>query len=169
MQNPRTAMYWKEKLQLISHVEGGAFKETYRAGLTFSQQVLTPEHKGNRNAATGIYFLLEYREFSAFHRIASDEMWHHYDGTSLYIYEITVDGELLIHKLGLNIESGEQPQIVIPAGSWFASRVEVYGGYCLCGCTVSPGFDFADFELAEKSVLQQQYPQHAEIISQLTR
>ncbi|OSZ77964.1 hypothetical protein CAP35_06760 [Chitinophagaceae bacterium IBVUCB1] len=169
MQNPRTASYWKEKLQMISHVEGGAYKETYRAALTFPQQVLTPEHQGARNASTAIYFLLQYGEFSAFHRIASDEMWHYYDGTSLYIYEIKPDGSLHIHKLGLDVEAGEQPQVLIPAGSWFASRVEAQDGYCLCGCTVSPGFDFTDFELATKSVLQQQYPQHADVIATLTR
>ena len=96
-------------------------------------------------------------------------MWHYYDGAVLRIYEIQPDGTLLMHKLGLDIEAGEQPQILIPAGSWFASRVEVAGAYCLCGCTVVPGFDFADFELAQKSVLQQQYPQHASIIDELTR
>lgn len=169
MQNPRSAKYWKEKLQMESHVEGGAFRETYRAALTFPQQVLRPEHTGERNASTAIYFLLENGDFSAFHRIASDEMWHYYDGAYLHIYEIKPDGTLLIHKLGLDIEACEQPQILIPAGSWFASRVEVEGAYCLCGCTVAPGFDFADFELAQKSAFRQQYPQHASIIDELTR
>lgn len=169
MQDPRTATYWKEKLQMESHVEGGAFRETYRAALTFPQQVLTPEHAGERNASTAIYFLLEHGDFSAFHRIASDELWHFYDGAGLHVYEIKPDGTLHIHKLGLDIENGEQPQILIPAGSWFGSRVEVKDAYCLCGCTVAPGFDFADFELAEKNVLQQQYPQHVSIINELTR
>ncbi len=98
MQNPRSAKYWKEKLQMQSHVEGGAFRETYHAGLTFPQQVLTPEHTGERNASTAIYFLLEHSDFSAFHRIASDEMWHYYDGACLHIYEIKPNGTLLIHN-----------------------------------------------------------------------
>lgn len=169
MQNPRTASYWKEKLQMVSHVEGGAYKETYRSGLTFPQQVLTTMHRGVRNSATAIYFLLEHGDFSAFHRIASDEMWHYYDGAGLVVYEIKPHGSLHMHRLGLDMDTGEQPQVLIPAGSWFASRVEVHESYCLCGCTVSPGFDFEDFELASKSVLQQQYPQHADIIAQLTR
>lgn len=164
----RDARYWKDKLGLQSHVEGGAFKETYRSGLLFPQQVLTTKHNGIRSAATGIYFLLEYGEFSAFHRIASDEQWHFYDGICLNVYEIKDDGTLIIHKLGLDIDKGEQPQITIAAGSWFGSRVEATGGYTLCGCTVAPGFDFADFELADRNVLIQQYPQHAGIITSLT-
>lgn len=163
------AAYWKDKLSLQSHVEGGAFKEVYRSGLVLPELVLTKGHKGARNAATGIYFLLEYGEFSAFHRIASDEQWHFYDGGCLHIYEIKKKGNLITHKLGLDIDNGESPQLTIAAGSWFASRVEEQGTYTLCGCTVSPGFDFADFELAERNSLVQQYPQHAGIITSLTR
>ena len=163
-----SANYWREKLELISHVEGGAFKETYRSGMVLPQQNLSSEHKGDRAAATSIYFLLEYGEFSAFHRIASDEIWHHYDGDELCVYEIKKDGTLIRHLLGKDIESGASPQIVIEAGSWFGSRVEVADGYTLCGCTVSPGFDFADFELATEADLSEQYPQHADLIKTLT-
>ena len=169
MQNKHTAAYWKEKLQLTPHVEGGAFKEIYRSLLSIPKQALTAEHTGDRAASTAIYFLLEQDEFSAFHRIASDELWHFYDGDNLCIYEIRENGELIQHLLGLDIEKGEQPTILINAGSWFASRVEIPGGYCLCGCTVAPGFDFADFELADRKILQAQYPQHSGIIALLTR
>ncbi|MCD6010530.1 MAG: hypothetical protein K0Q79_392 [Flavipsychrobacter sp.] len=164
-----SAAYWKEKLQLTSHIEGGAFKETYRAPLVLPQDALTTEHKGDRAAATGIYFLLEYGEFSAFHRIASDEMWHFYDGVTLAIYEIKSDGTLIRHLLGTDLESGALPQLVIHAGSWFASRVETEGGFTLCGCTVAPGFDFADFELANRDELVNAYPQHSALIASLTR
>jgi uncharacterized protein len=159
----RTPAYWREQLQLTPHVEGGAFRETYRAGLLFSTA------QGGRNAATGIYFLLEHGEFSAFHRITSDEMWHFYDGVTLTIYEIEPSGNLITHKLGKAVHAGEHPQLVIKAGSWFASRVEVVDGFTLVGCTVSPGFDFADFELADRHALQAQYPMHADLISSLTR
>ncbi len=168
MEQQYSAQYWKDKLELISHVEGGAFREVYRSTLELPQNTLTPEHKGNRAAATGIYFLLEYGEFSSFHRIASDELWHFYDGVSLCVYEIKQDGELVKHLLGKDIDKGERPQITIEAGSWFGSRVETEGGYTLCGCTVSPGFDFSDFELAERNALQNEYPQHKAIIEQLT-
>src|SRR5882762_7179018 len=136
----KTAAYWKEQLQLIDHIEGGSFKEVYKSTLVLPQSALTPAHKGNRAASTAIYFLLDHGEFSAFHRIASDELWHFYDGDNLCIYEIKEDGKLIKHLLGLNIEKGEIPTVLIEAGSWFASRVETLNGYCLCGCTVAPGF-----------------------------
>lgn len=164
-----TARYWKEKLQLVSHIEGGTFREIYRSHLQIAKDSLTPQHGGARPASTSIYFLLEYGEFSAFHRIASDELWHFYDGDTLSIYEINTKGELIKHLLGRDIDKGESLQVLIPAGSWFGSKVENKGGFALCGCIVSPGFDFADFELANKEKLQQQYPQHADIIQQMTR
>lgn len=169
MDNKYNAGYWKEQLQLITHVEGGAFKEVYRSPLTLSQSAIGEPHTGDRAASTSIYFLLEYGEFSAFHRIASDEIWHLYDGVGVCIYEITAEGALKKHVLGKDIAKGKQPQVMIPAGSWFASRVEQEGGYALCGCTVAPGFDFADFELAERNKLQAMYPEHMEIIEELTR
>jgi len=116
---------------------------------------------------TSIYFLLQFGEFSAFHRIASDELWHHYDGGTLCIYEITADGTLKRHLLG--IEEGALPFVMIPAGSWFGSRVEKEGSFTLCGCTVAPGFDFADFELADRQALAAQYPAHATITTEMTR
>jgi uncharacterized protein len=158
-----TAAYWRETLQLTQHVEGGSFRETYRAPLVLQQPA------GPRAASTGIYFLLEDGEFSAFHRIASDEMWHFYDGVTLHIYEIKPNGTLYVHRMGRDIAQGEQLQLVIPAGSWFASSVEETGGFALVGCTVAPGFDFADFELAERAALSQLFPQHAGLIGMLTR
>lgn len=168
MANRYSAQYWKDRLNLESHVEGGSFREIYRAEHILPKEVLKPGHNADRAASTSIYFLLEYGQFSAFHRIASDELWHHYDGTALCIYEIQTDGKLIKHLLGKDFDNGERPQVIIPAGSWFGSRVEEEGGYTLCGCTVAPGFDFADFELADKEALIQQYPQHATIINELT-
>lgn len=168
MYTPRhNAAYWREHLRLQSHVEGGSFRETYRSSWEFKRSELPAAMKGDRNASTAIYFLLEDGQFSAFHRIAADEMWHFYDGHSLAIYDIDPQGVLTVHKLGLNIEEGEQPQLVIRAGHWFASRTEVPGGFALVGCTVAPGFDFADFELATKDSLQVVYPQHSELIASL--
>lgn len=163
------AAYWKRHLQLTDHVEGGAFKEVYRSPLMLPNPLPGAGHKGARNASTSIYFLLEYGEFSAFHRIASDELWHYYDGGTLAIYEINADGILTRHLLGKDIESGAALQVVITAGSWFASRVESEGSFTLCGCTVAPGFDFEDFELAGRNDLQQQYPQHSALIASLCR
>lgn len=169
MTHTRNAAYWKKQLDLTTHIEGGAFKEIYRSATLLPQKVLSNNHNGHRVASTSIYFLLEYGEFSAFHRIASDEVWHHYDGTTLCIYEIKKSGELVKHLLGKDIENGALPQVIIEAGSWFGSRVEEEGSYTLCGCTVAPGFDFEDFELAEREMLGTEYPQHRPVILELTK
>lgn len=138
-------------------MEGGAFAETYRSNFVVPQSVLGSKFKGNCNISTAICFLLEHKQFSAFHKIASDEIWHFYAGQTLTIYEIETNGNLITHKLGNNLEKGESFQCVIKAGNWFASRCEVVNGFSLVGCTVSPGFDFADFELADRSYLHKNY------------
>lgn len=165
----QSAAWWREKLQLQSHVEGGAFRETYRSEWVLDMSTLPAGMIGSRNASTCIYFLLEEGEFSAFHRIAADEIWHFYDGQTLTIYEIAPGGDLQTHKLGRDIENGETLQVIITAGNWFASRVEAPGTFALVGCTVAPGFDFADFELAERASLQAAYPQHATLIESMSR
>ncbi len=164
-----TAGFWIGKLGLTKHVEGGAFREIYRSQLELAKGALTPQHHGNRAAMTSIYYLLEHGDFSAFHRIASDELWHFYDGACLCIYEITPGGQLLKHKLGRDIAAGEALMVAIPAGSWFGSRVEIENGFTLCGCTVAPGFDFADFEIAGRVALTETYPGYFAIIAELTR
>ena len=162
------AKYYIDKLGLIKHVEGGAFKETYRADLIIGNNALTHNFKGDKNASTGIYFLLEHGQFSAFHKIASDEMWHFYDGDTLTIYEIESTGTLITHKLGRNLEAGETFQCVIKAGNWFGSRCEIVNGFSLVGCTVAPGFDFADFELADKNNLVKDFPHLSNLIEEMT-
>lgn len=164
----RTADYWINTLQLATHIEGGAFREIYRSPLIASKSTLPPAFKGDRNFSTGIYFLLQKDQFSAFHKILSDETWHFYYGDALIVYEIEPGGNLIEHRLGNDPEHGETFQCVIKAGNWFAARVAEGGAYALTGCTVSPGFDFADFELADRDALVLQYPQHAALIAALT-
>ena len=163
------ASYWIKKLQLTQHVEGGAFRETYRSELTIPRTILPLFFQGDRNTSTSIYFLLASGQFSAFHRIASDEVWHFYFGDPLLVHEIGHNGRLITHLLGTNHEKGESFQTVVKAGSWFASVPAPGSEYALVGCTVAPGFDFADFELADRVTLSQQYPEHAELIQELTR
>ena len=164
-ENSRTAQEYVELLGLEPHPEGGYYKETYRG----DTEVLVTDFDGSRNVSTGIYYLLEDGSFSAFHRIKSDEMWHFYDGTGLSVYMIGENGELEILRLGRNIVKGETLQAVVPAGRWFASRVENENGFALVGCTVSPGFDFNDFEMANREELMSEYPLHSEVIKSLTR
>lgn len=163
------ASYWINHLQLTEHVEGGSFREVYRSELTIPRSGLPVFFQGDRSVCTSIYFLLARGQFSAFHRIAADELWHFYYGDPIVVYEISHSGRLITHRLGADPEKGESFQTVVKAGSWFASEPAPGSEYGLVGCTVAPGFDFADFELAERDALVQQYPEHGELIRRLTR
>lgn len=164
----RSASYWLQQLGLSPHIEGGAFREVYRSPLHIPRSALPETFASGRPVATSIYFLLTASGFSAFHRIRSDETWHFYEGETLLIHELTTTGKLVTHQLGRDPEQGEQFQCTITAGHWFAARLAPGGEYALCGCTVAPGFDFEDFELARRAELIQQYPQHETLITALT-
>lgn len=156
------------KLDLKPHPEGGFFRETYRSEGVINSDSLDPDYKGERNYSTCIYFLLTSDVFSAFHRIRQDEIWHFYDGSPILIHVITQDGEYSKTVIGRDIDRGEIPQFVVPGGSWFAATVINPNDYSLIGCTVSPGFDFHDFELPTRNALISMFPQHREIITRLT-
>lgn len=162
------AGYWIEKLALSAHPEGGFYRESYAANLVIPAAVL-PSHKGDRCASTAIYYLLSGEDFSAFHRITSDEMWHFYAGSCLQVHVINARGEYQLLRLGPDPDKGHVFQAVVPAGCWFAASLEVPGSYSLVGCTVSPGFNFADFELATRAQLLTSYPQFSAVILRHTR
>ena len=164
----KPASHWVEKYAMQPHPEGGFFAETYRASETIPHAALPPCFSGERSLSTAIYFLLENHHFSAFHRIQSDEVWHFYAGEALNVFVIHGDNHLEIIRLGQNSDNGEVFQAVVPAGAWFGSKPAATSAYSLVGCTVSPGFDFADFEMASRSELLKLYPQHAETIEMLT-
>lgn len=134
-----------------------------------AKDALPERFGGNRSFSTAIYFLLEQGNFSAFHKIKSDECWHFYAGQTLEVYVIHHNGQLETIRLGSDIANGETFQYVVPAGCWFASRPAIHAEFCFVGCTVAPGFDFADFELAHTSELASIYPAHAETIKNLCR
>ena len=166
----KPASYWVEKYNLLPHPEGGYYSETYRSFERIEKTGLPDRFPADRSFSTGIYFLLEKNQFSAFHRIKSDEIWHFYAGESLDIFVINPqDGNLEIIKLGSDPEQGEIFQAVVPAGAWFGSRPSSGSNYSLVGCTVSPGFDFEDFEMAEREELAKQYAKHQKLIQELTR
>ncbi|MEW7292696.1 cupin domain-containing protein [Aquimarina sp. 2304DJ70-9] len=158
-----------DTLKMEPHPEGGFYKETYRSNGVIPQNTLDKEFTGDRNYCTAIYFLLTSENFSAFHRIKQDEIWHYYSGSSLYVHVINPDGKYNRFTVGMNLDREELPQLVVPAGCWFASSVKDTNSYSLVGCTVSPGFDFDDFELAERSTLIKEFPDHNEVITQYTR
>jgi hypothetical protein len=134
-----------EKYQLLPHPEGGWYKETYKSSETIAAAALPKRFAGDRSFSTAIYFLLERGNFSAFHKIKSDECWHFYAGDPLEVFVLQHDGRLEIITLGNDILNGQQFQYVVPANCWFASRPASQSDYCFVGCTVAPGFDFADF------------------------
>lgn len=156
-------------LDLKPHPEGGFYKETYRSEGFISQNALPSGYTGNRSYATGIYFMLTAGTFSAFHKIHQDEMWHFYDGSAIELHMISEDGTHSCVHIGRNLENNEHLQYVVPGGVWFASRVISGAEFALLGCTVSPGFDFADFELPNTSEMTAMFPQHETIIRELTR
>jgi predicted cupin superfamily sugar epimerase len=164
--NSKASAYIKQ-LQLIKHPEGGYFREVYR-----SAEIILPEHlpkryNSSRNFSTSIYFLLEENQFSAFHFLQSDELWHFYDGSSVLLYIIDQKGKISVQKLGREKDSNFQ--ITIKKRNWFAAEVENKKSFSLFGCTVSPGFDFDDFKLGKRIELIRKFPKHKNIIGRLTR
>jgi predicted cupin superfamily sugar epimerase len=156
------------KLDLKPHPEGGYFKETYRSSGVINSVSLDARYNGERNYSTCIYFLLTSDNFSAFHRIKQDEIWHFYDGSPIRLHMITEAGVHTEHIIGKNISHGELPQFVVPGGCWFASEVLNKNSYSLTGCTVSPGFSFEDFELKFRKELTALFPHLESIIERLT-
>jgi predicted cupin superfamily sugar epimerase len=164
----RDAGYWIEKLDLARHPEGGFYRETYRSTETIPMSALPCKYDGARPFSTAIYFLLCGEEFSAFHRIKSDELWHFYCGASLTIHLIDHAGAYSEIMLGSDYGKGESFQAVVKAGCWFGASLSDPHSYALVGCTVAPGFDYRDFEMANRKELIRRYPEHVEIIARLT-
>ena len=163
------AEYWIKKLGLEPHPEGGYYRRTYQADLVVAEEALPAGFTGARAVSTAIYFLLEGENFSAFHRLRSDEVWHFYAGDPLVVDVISPEGKHSSILLGRDLEAGQVLQAVVPAGCWFASHVADWKSWALVGCTVAPGFDFEDFEMGKREELVECYPQHREVIERLTR
>lgn len=156
-----------ETLKLLPHPEGGYYRETYRAQQTVT--VGRDELTVGRSASTAIYFLLAHGQFSAMHRIRSDEIWHFYSGSPLRVVTLTEAGEREDFLLGSALSQGSVYQAIVPAGRWFGAMLVEPSSYSLVGCTVAPGFEFAEFELGRKEQLLSQFPAHREVIQSLTR
>ena len=150
-----------DELGLEPHPEGGYYKETYR-----SEMSIIPDGSGKspRNVSTSIYYLLPKGEFSSFHRIRSDELWHHYSGGTACIHILQEGKPYRKVLLGKSLSNGESFQAIIPAGAGFATEV-INGDFLLAGCTVAPGFDFNDFQLADRDNLIKDFPSHRKLIT----
>ena len=143
------------ELNLIPHPEGGFYRETFR-----SKEVLKDI---NRNLVTAIYFLLQSEDISHFHRIKSDEHWFFHAGSPLVVHTLDKNGHHK-HLVGLELNKGETPHFIVPKNTIFGSQVLEKNSFSLVSCLVSPGFDFADFELIKRAELLKEFPQYKEII-----
>ncbi|MEO4055308.1 cupin domain-containing protein [Solibacillus sp. CAU 1738] len=156
-----TAEFYIEKMNLEAHPEGGYYKSTFAGTEEMTtRNVLRPLY-------TSIYFLLRSEDISHLHRLQSDELWYYHGGSPLTVHMIYPDGTYEAKKLGLNIDNGEMPQILVPKHTIFGSSVDEANTFSLVGCMVAPGFDFADFELFTQDELLKDYPQHEAVIRKM--
>ena len=163
-----TAADWIARLGLARHPEGGWFRQTYRALEEHGANALPARFGGARAFSTAIYFLLEQGDVSHLHRLAADELWFFHAGGPLLVHAIDAAGELVTQILGEAPERGESFQAMVEAGSWFGAELAAGAPYALVSCTVAPGFDFADFELAERAALVGLHPRQRALIERLT-
>ena len=154
-------------LELGVHPEGGFYRETFRSPLAVAALSWLAGGE-ERSASTAIYFLLPAGTFSAIHRVMADEVWHHYDGDPLDLHTFDERGTHEVVRLGRNVAAGERPQCVVPGGVYQAA-VPLGERYALCGCTVAPGFDFADFSMPARDELVRAFPRHRALVEALTR
>jgi predicted cupin superfamily sugar epimerase len=144
-------------LNLKPHPEGGYYTETYRAPDGIARTSLHERYGADRHFSSAIYYLLTPDSVSTFHRLASDEVFHFYAGDPVeqVVLRPTLDGEVV--TLGNDLAAGQRPQVVVPLGVWQGARLCAGGKWALLGCTVAPGFDFADFEVGERAFLLEMY------------
>ncbi|MDY6904930.1 MAG: cupin domain-containing protein [Thermodesulfobacteriota bacterium] len=157
-----------DALEMKPHPEGGYYTETYRSDEDIAHQALPERFPGDRALGTAIYFLLTSADISCFHRIRTDEIWHFYTGSPLDIHLLNTDGGYQKIRMGTDIANNERPQAVIPHGQWIGASVVEPDSFTLVGCTTCPGFEFDDFEMADRQCLLSNYPRHQGIIRRLT-
>ncbi|AWN33732.1 MULTISPECIES: cupin domain-containing protein [Lactobacillus] len=154
-----------KSLNLEPHQEGGWFRQVY----TSDKQFYDEDSKGERFYYTSIYFLLDDKNCSHFHRLNHDEMWYYHDGQAITIHCISPEGKYYAVKLGKNVAQCECLQFRVPKYTIFASEVTEPDSFCLVSCVVSPGFDYHDFELLKKADLLKKYPEYKDVIDRLAQ
>ncbi|WP_142826374.1 cupin domain-containing protein [Planococcus soli] len=154
---------WITHLDMAAHPEGGYFKQSFVS----PEKIRLTTHPAERNLYTSIYFLLRSQDISHFHRLKSDELWYFHMGSAVTVHILDAEGNYRAEKLGLDLTAGERPQVLVEKGSIFGSTVDAEDTFSLVGCMVSPGFDFADFELLRQAELLLRYPEQEKIIKKL--
>jgi predicted cupin superfamily sugar epimerase len=150
-------------------MEGGYFRETYRAKLRLAPASLGDSYCQEKAAATAIYYLLTPNTFSALHRLPTDEIFHHYCGGPVEMLQLLPNGQSCVVVLGNDLAAGQLPQVVVRAGVWQGSRLLPGAEFALMGTTMSPGFDYADYEAGKRKELLGRYPIEAARIRTLTQ
>jgi len=162
------ADYWIKKLNLKEHIEGGYYNETYRSLEKIPLTALPSRFKSDHSFSTTIYFMLKSGQKSLFHKIKSDEIWHFYDGSPIKLYFLDSSGNLGDVILGRDYERNQFFHAIMLANTWIGGFPILKNSYSLVGCTVAPGFEYEDFEIAKRNELLKFYPQHKSIIELLT-
>lgn len=160
--------HWIDKLNLSEHIEGGFFREVYRSHDVLQKSSLPERFKGDRVLSTSIYYLVTGKNPSKFHKVMADEIWHFFYGSSLRIHLIDKAGKYDVLKLGLNIDLGEEPTVVVPHQVWMAAEVVDAESYGLVGCTTAPGFEYEDFIMADIEDLLNIAPEKSDLILKFT-
>ncbi len=160
------AAHWIRALELAPHPEGGWFRETWRAGETVGAEALPPRFGAARSLGTAILYLLPAGGRSRLHRLRADEVWHFHDGGPLHLHLLHERGAYERVVLGRDVARGERLQAVVPHGTWFGA--EAPEADALVGCTLAPGFEYADFELGTRADLLARFPAHRACVERLT-
>lgn len=152
---------------LIPHIEGGFYQRTYYSSITVPKASLPDQFNGDRSLCSTILYLIPSTIRSKLHRLKGDEIWHFYVGDPFILIELHESGELRQTIMGNRSLNEQKIQHLVPYGCWFGGYVspeEKIYSFSLVGCTIFPGFDERDFELAEKEYLINKFPHHREII-----
>lgn len=158
-----------DKLALKPHPEGGYYRETYRAGEGTESGALPGRYGGKRCFGTAIYYMLTPDTFSTMHRLQSDEIFHFYLGDPVEMLHLHADGTTSVLVLGSDVGNGQLLQVVVQRGVWQGARLRAGGRFALLGCTVAPGFEFADYEEGSYGQLQTRCPEQLTLLKALTR
>ncbi|HEY1870480.1 MAG TPA: cupin domain-containing protein [Chitinophagaceae bacterium] len=158
-----------KKLELKPHPEGGFYKEIYKSRDFIEPNCLDNKFNDKRRFSTSIYYLLQAGDFSAFHKIKSDEVWHYYAGGDIILHLLDQQKGYQTKILSNELTGNGSFQVIVPANVWFAAEPSKGSPFTLAGCTVSPGFDFNDFELAHKKQLLKQFPLHADLVNRFCK
>jgi predicted cupin superfamily sugar epimerase len=157
------AGHWIRALGLAAHPEGGWFREVFRSPERLERAALPSRFTGARSLATSILYLLAAGERSCFHRLRADEQWCHHAGGAVHLHLLEPGGA---RQLSVG---GETPQVTVPHGTWFAAEPEPGAAFALVGCFVSPGFEYEDFELAERDRLLAEFPAERSRVTRFSR